>query len=218
MKTKPILILLALIILAAVAYVVFKKDAPAEPAPVTENGENTEKPVSLDTLTWDEYQNDELGITMSYPKELVESEFHIQDALTGKIFFGSLKMPSGNLVLLSSVTKDYSSEKDGSWGIGLGYVKQGESYSLKSLKGDLTKVGSTELWPVNAAKSQALVTREKDFPADGLYAANLLVTVNLPTSTFPALGIESMQTGSEILSQQEIEVIKRMVTSITFTK
>lgn len=181
---------------------------------------DTATPINLDALTWKEYRSEELGISFEYPAELVDTEFFFGPGDTGRFFYGGIKFPSNNTLSVKTITRDYSTPKDGNWGAGFGYVKNKDGYFLKRPNATITlyEVFPHEFWQLNGGTEKALVLYENDFSTstrENYYAPSVVATVNLQQETFPGLGFEYIGTP---VDKEEIGVIKKLVTSIKFLK
>ena len=172
------------------------------------------KIIDFANITWRTYQTAEVGLSLSYPQELMSGEFRITTGETGRIFSGGLNF-SYSQYHLAAITEDYSVSKGGSWVVGLGYTEREGKYFLVNKKGEGYEVKPSEFWPTNKGLGKALVLYSSDFPpgeGDGYYAPSILVVVNLP-GDFPGLRIEGR---GEKVSDFDVQTLKKLVGSITF--
>lgn len=161
------------------------------------------------------YQNKEVGISFQYPDIFNRVDMRIINGETGRMFTGVLEFAPNHWISFGGATEDYTASKGGTLIGTHGYEKQGEKYAIKFVWGD-QEVAPSGFWPINGGKDQAIVMRDTEIE-QVLSRESIAAFVNIPNSSFPGVVFEiSPSSPGQTLDEKEIEILRQIVSSITF--
>lgn len=168
---------------------------------VEKNKEQTNKINWDDTSDWKTFNNQELGFSFKYPKELGEMEFKITDTtsgpksvlFSGKEFKGRFRgaINDDKYFRVSGVTKNFSKGTEGGFGVFAGYyVEEGKYYfnSLDQFADRKDEIVPTEILQING--KEVLLTERTAVYGDVFHQKGAYINLNNQID-FPGLAVEN---------------------------
>ncbi|MFZ2303459.1 MAG: hypothetical protein WAV98_01550 [Minisyncoccia bacterium] len=166
---------------------------------------------------WKMYQNKEFGISFQYPDIFKRVNIQVVNGDTGRRLTGVLEFAQNHWISFGGVTKDFTKSRGGSLVDTYGYEKVGDAYLVKFVWGD-DRVVPSEFWSVNKGGDKAIVVRNTEI-GQVLSNKSVAVFVNIPNSLFPGIVFEIHPLlSNESVDEKEIEILRQIVSSITFSR
>lgn len=166
-----------------------------------------------DTTEWKIYQNSEAGISFQYPDIFNRVNMQVVNGDTGRIFTGVLEFFPNHWISFGGITEDYSATRGGTITDTRGYTKKGDDYFVFGVRPE-----AYAFWEYNNNNSQALVVTNTEI-GQVLSRESVAVFVNIPNSPFSGIVFEIHPlNSSEPVDKKDIEILRQIVSSITFTK
>lgn len=172
---------------------------------------------------WDEYENSEVGLTFSYPYTGGnQGKWRTAAGETGRIWGAAVGLPEyGASITLSAKTGDYTASKGGQLTPTEGFVEQnGGYYPLWHGVPAGTAFVPDEVWSTADGKPILVKFAKRetyDFAAD-YPEPSIQAIMNLDGSEFTGVGVWFAKDGSVFPTAEDIELFKRIVTSLQITQ
>lgn len=171
---------------------------------------------------WDEYINAEVGVMFSYPYTGGnQGRWGVASGETGRKWSATIGLPEyGASITLSAKTADYSAPKGGQVTPTEGFIEKDEAYyPLRRGVPKKTPFVPDDVWQ-SADGSPILVKIAKrddyDFTAD-FPEPSIQAIMNLDGGAFAGIGVWFGKDGSVFPNAEDIEIFKRIVTSLRAT-
>ncbi len=219
---KKVLVSLIIIVLIVIVFLFLKKNkitvlSPlATSTPIVITDKNNE--LTGTKASWLKYENSELGISFDY-YGYPENYFRIMEGDKGREFMANFILPSKTQVFITSRTTDFSIGQGettiGSWGYGM---IEGKYYLKYRDKLSDVEIHPDQKWLLNDGDT-AIVFIGKNFGPEYEYNDEpIWATLNTKNKEFPGMGIQVYyEGGNHKITEQDIEYIKRIVSSIKFS-
>ena len=171
---------------------------------------------------WDEYTNAEVGVAFSYPyTDGNQGKWGTASGDTGRIWSATIRLPEYDAsISLAAKTADYSASKGGHPAPTEGFIEKGGTYYILSRGEPVERPFIPDVVWQSADGRPILVRFAKretyDFTAD-YREPPIQATISTDSGAFTGIGAWFGKDGSVFPNADDIEIFKRVITSLHAT-